>query len=164
MARSADTFRLRVGVRRGSRSAYTRDESMLSLPSPKTALKFGAAWVASNVAWALLSGAAGAIASAILKAGGVLDNAYGLVAIGLVIAALVASLPAVARQLRDGGRPRGPRLATVPTEARIRRLYILIGLSPAFWRASLNALRIERSLTGPSRSSLANTKSSFSVA
>lgn len=73
---------------------------MLSLPSPKTALKFGAAWVASNVAWSLFSSAAGALASAILKAGGVLDNTYGLVAVGLLIAALVASLPAVVRWLR----------------------------------------------------------------
>src|ERR1035441_613303 len=54
------------------------------------------------------------------------------------------------------------RASVVPKEW--RRLYILIGFRPAFCWAGLKAARISRSLTGPSRSSLANTKSSLPVA
>jgi hypothetical protein len=64
------------------------------------AAKWLVAWIASNFAWTLVSGFAGALVSAILKDKGVFENPYGLVALGFLVAALFASAPAATKPLR----------------------------------------------------------------
>lgn len=90
---------------------------MPPLPPTKTVAKWVAAWVASNLAWTLLSGAVGALVSGLLKGLDVLDNAYALVGIGLLVAAAVASLPALMGR-RHGKVPR-LRVATAPKSLRV---------------------------------------------
>ena len=54
----------------------------------KRAAKWIANSLASNLVWVLISGSLGAVASAVLKAMGAFSNPYGLVAIGLLVAAI----------------------------------------------------------------------------
>jgi hypothetical protein len=73
---------------------------MQSLPHPTKVAGLILAWVASNLAWTLFSGFVGALISAILKDRGVFENTYGLVAIGLLVAAVLASAPTMTRRIR----------------------------------------------------------------
>jgi hypothetical protein len=89
---------------------------MQSLPHPTKVAGLVLAWVASNLAWTLFSGFVGALIGAILKDKGMFENTYGLVAIGLLVAAALASTPTMTRRIRlrhrggsseDKGRYRG---------------------------------------------------------
>lgn len=91
---------------------YTAGGTVPSLPQPKTAAKWVVAWVVSNLVWTLVSGAAGALVSALLKGLGVLDNTYALVGVGLLVAAALASLPGAVKRVR--GTDRRLRVATAP--------------------------------------------------
>ncbi|MGA9286410.1 MAG: hypothetical protein WBV85_13320 [Solirubrobacteraceae bacterium] len=71
---------------------------MSQLPSPSKAVKYAAVWLASNLTWTLVSGAVGASVSSIVRANGVFDNPYGLVAIGLLVTALIASIPSAKKR------------------------------------------------------------------
>jgi hypothetical protein len=73
---------------------------MQSLPNPTKVAGLVLAWLASNLAWTLFSGFVGALISAILRDKGVFENTYGLVAIGLLVAAVLASAPAITRRIR----------------------------------------------------------------
>jgi hypothetical protein len=61
---------------------------MLSRPPPRKIAGLIAAWITSNLVWTLLSGFAGATTSAVLKEAGVFENAFGLVAVALLVAAI----------------------------------------------------------------------------
>lgn len=74
---------------------------MRSLPPLKTTAKWLAAWVASNLVWTLVSGAAGALVSGLLKGLDVLDNVYALAGVGLLVMAVVAKLPALIGRRRE---------------------------------------------------------------
>lgn len=56
------------------------------------AAKWIANLLASQIVWVLISGSVGALGSAALKAADVLSNPYGLVAVGLFIAAICVAL------------------------------------------------------------------------
>jgi hypothetical protein len=77
-------------------------------------------WVIGNATWTLLSAAFGAIVSGVLRGIGVLDNAYALVGIALLVAAAVASIVASKQRQpqrttqRATGRLTSPPLPRLP--------------------------------------------------
>lgn len=99
------------------RANYTSGDAVPSLPPAKTAAKWAVAWVISNIAWTFLSGAAGALVSGLLKGLDVLANPYALVGVGFLVAAVVASLPGVAR--RGHGKVPRLRVVTAPKSVRL---------------------------------------------
>ena len=78
------------GLRRPSTKLLWRDAVA---PHPTKVAGLVLAWLASNLAWTLFGGFVGALISAILKDKGVFENTYGLVAIGLLVAAVLANAP-----------------------------------------------------------------------